>query len=216
MKNDNPEEKKSFEKPNIILVEGYDDERVLNSFLNKLELTNYQLFELKSREKLEKYIRYSLKETPGFDVVRSICIIRDADDDYVGAFKSISNALEHNGLPSPAQAWKIIDKNNLKVGIVILPSIGENGMLEDLCLKSIVDKPEIACINGYLGCLDRLEVPKSKNPSKAKVQIYLASRPKPYLGVGIAASKGYWDWDHKAFSQLKQFLTKMFENRLQP
>ena len=34
----------------------------------------------------------------------------------------------------------------------------------------------------------------------------LASRYKPDLDLGIAAKEGYWQMDHPAFAQVKQFL----------
>ena len=40
----------------------------------------------------------------------------------------------------------------------------------------------------------------------AKVHAFLASRYKPNLNLGIAAQVGYWQLDHPAFAQVKQFL----------
>ena len=46
-------------------------------------------------------------------------------------------------------------------------------------------------------------------PSVAKVHIFLASRYKPNLDLGIAAQVGYWQLDHPAFAQVKQFLNAL-------
>ncbi len=46
-------------------------------------------------------------------------------------------------------------------------------------------------------------------PSVAKVHAFLASRYKPDLDLGIAAKEGYWQLDHPAFAQVKQFLSTL-------
>jgi len=46
-------------------------------------------------------------------------------------------------------------------------------------------------------------------PSVAKVHTFLASRYKPDLDLGIAAQEGYWQLDHPAFAQVKQFLSTL-------
>ena len=45
-----------------------------------------------------------------------------------------------------------------------------------------------------------------KNVNKARVQAFLASRPKHVVHLGLAAYKGYWPWDDPAFDHVKQFL----------
>jgi hypothetical protein len=46
-------------------------------------------------------------------------------------------------------------------------------------------------------------------PSVAKIHAFLASRYKPDLDLGIAAKEGYWQLDHPAFAQVKQFLSTL-------
>lgn len=48
------------------------------------------------------------------------------------------------------------------------------------------------------------ELPKT--PTPAKISAFLAAHSKPNLSLGIAAKKGYWNFNHPAFAQLKQFL----------
>ncbi|NOZ07048.1 MAG: hypothetical protein GXP41_11975 [Chloroflexi bacterium] len=46
----------------------------------------------------------------------------------------------------------------------------------------------------------------SRIPSVAKAHVFLASRYKPDLDLGIAAKAGYWRLDNPAFEQVRQFL----------
>lgn len=48
------------------------------------------------------------------------------------------------------------------------------------------------------------ELPEA--PLVAKAHVFLATRYKPDLDLGIAAEKGYWQLDHPAFEGVKQFL----------
>lgn len=53
--------------------------------------------------------------------------------------------------------------------------------------------------------------------SKAKIQAWLASRPKANLArIGIAARKGYLSWEHSAFDPLKNFLRELFDDAPTP
>ncbi len=60
----------------------------------------------------------------------------------------------------------------------------------------------------YLECLATQQL-SIINLEKAKVQAFLASRPKFVAHVGEAANKGYWPWENTAFSALKKFLEEL-------
>jgi hypothetical protein len=46
-------------------------------------------------------------------------------------------------------------------------------------------------------------------PSSEKVNAFLSSRYKPRLDLGIAAKAGYWNFDHSAFKEIKDFLRSL-------
>jgi hypothetical protein len=79
-------------------------------------------------------------------------------------------------------------------------------MLEDLCLKAVVQDPAMLCVEQYFECLQQEELPLPDNISKAKAQVFLASRRKAGLRLGEAAQAGYWPWEAKAFEQVRDFL----------
>ena len=86
-----------------------------------------------------------------------------------------------------------------------MPGSSENGMLEDLCLKTVKDNPAMKCVNSFIDCAKGLGEPP-KNIAKAKAQAYLAAMPKILSSVGIAAQKGYWDLDSIELHDLKTIL----------
>jgi len=91
------------------------------------------------------------------------------------------------------------------VSVYILPDCKGAGMLETLCLQSVAKDAVLPCVDEYLDCIQTGgNLPG--NLDKARLHAFLASRPKPDLQLGEAASAGYWPWDHPAFERLKEFL----------
>jgi len=72
--------------------------------------------------------------------------------------------------------------------------------------------PVFGCVDRYMECcLSALpEDERPLNPSKAKVQTYLAARKEITNALGLGAQKGYWNLDHVCFEDIKQFLRKLF------
>ena len=104
----------------------------------------------------------------------------------------------------PATAG-IVERAAPAVAVLILPKADAPGTLETLCLNSVVADPAIQCVDGFLQCLEQTAaVPRNRD--KAKRHAFLASREKPDLQLGEAASAGYFSWDHPAFDQVKQFI----------
>jgi hypothetical protein len=88
------------------------------------------------------------------------------------------------------------------------------GMLENLCLETLKDQNIESCIDQYISCFESNMDQTEKvifNFSKAKVQAYLASRAPIVNSLGLGAQKGYWDFNHACFNQVKTFLHSLFD-----
>jgi len=139
----------------------------------------------------------------GFSNVSSLGIIRDADESSQSAFQSVCDALRDANLPIPSNPLTSQGQNP-KVTVMILPDENNSGMLEDLCLRSVESEPEVECVEQYFQCLQQcIDLPK--NISKAKVQAYLASKPKSGLRLGEATQAGYWPLENKIFDTMENF-----------
>jgi hypothetical protein len=46
-------------------------------------------------------------------------------------------------------------------------------------------------------------------PSVEQVHAFLASRYRPSLNLGLAAQAGYWDFEHSAFAEMREFLSSL-------
>jgi len=142
-------------------------------------------------------------EADGSCYVTHFVVIRDRNSD--DAFRSVANILTKEGLTPPQKNAQFSD-DHPKIGIFIMPGETIKGtMLEDLCLETVKDRPEMNCINDFESCVSALKT-KPKNISKAKAQAFLASQPEFANSVGLGAQKGYWDFDSPCLDELKAFL----------
>lgn len=149
----------------------------------------------------------ALKLDANFGDVLTLAIIRDADDDPIGAFQSVCDSLQHHALPVPKGHGEFTN-GQLRVGVFIMPDGKADGMLESLCMQAVEDKPETPCLKAYIDCLAEKGL-DPKPLEKARAHAWLASQPKPGKRVGEAAQAGYWPFDHSVFTNIWQFISAM-------
>ena len=77
-------------------------------------------------------------------------------------------------------------------------------MLEDLCLKSVEKDKEMTCVKEFTNCISKLKMIHD-NPSKAKAQVYLASKPKYIAHIGLGAKENYWHFESDIFNDIRRF-----------
>jgi hypothetical protein len=232
-------------KPKLLLVEGKDEVCFFEAMTSDLGIDDVDIRDVKGKSNFGDRLSVSIK-SPGHEILTSVGLVEDADNDPEGAFRSLCGALENVGLPIPPAPFQSVTDDSLRVSVMILPNSDESGMLEDLCLASVADDPAMDCVDDYMSCLeDKLDEEEfPRNPSKARVrvflaskgwieeglfeciqehirfhppnnpvvestEVFLASRSKPRLDLGIAAQEGYWPLDHPVFSHVRQFLVEL-------
>lgn len=202
-------QKKRFLKPHLLVVEGDDELEFFTALLRELSIPSVQIYKLDGKSGLRVFLK-TARGINGFDDpsnrVVSIGIIQDADHNPRGAFDSICSALRSTNFPVPHQPLAVAP-GDVHVSVLILPDAHTPGMLEDLVLKAVQDEPAYDCAAAYFECLGGLANFKPpKNPAKARVMAYLASKPETVPHLGIAAHKHYWSLDHPVFDEVKRFL----------
>ncbi|MBT8419989.1 MAG: hypothetical protein KJO08_03915 [Gammaproteobacteria bacterium] len=207
-----------IESDRLLAVEGRDEYNFFDSILKHIGIKDVQLVDIGGKDKFKTEFP-ALYNLPGFPRVRFLGFIRDAEDKKAyAAFSSICSILKKYSLPKPEAINEPIDgKNNdgqaIRISIFIMPNNLDRGMLEDLCLESVSEKPVFGCVNQYVECcLSTLpESEESTNNSKAKVQTYLAVQKDIANSLGTGAQKGYWDFEHDCFDNIKRFLQILFD-----
>jgi len=199
---------KNITHKKVLAVEGKDECNFFKALLDDMGITEYQIYDIGGKQEFKTKIPALVKTSDlDFDKVEVFAIIRDADDNHEGAFKSISSIVKKAGLKEPLKVDTFGD-GNPKVGIFIMPGNSENGMLEDLCLQTVEDKPVMKHVDHYIDCVQKIE-DGPKIIAKAKAQVYLASKPVTVYSVGLGAQKKYWDFTSNTLNDLKEFLENM-------
>lgn len=192
---------------NVLVVEGKDDQHFFEALATHLQSERFQVIDIEGKTNLRARLE-ALTLSRGFTAVTSLGIARDANADASAAFQSVCDALRAVNLPVPARPL-VPTGHQPRVTVMILPGEGASGMLEDLCLKAVEADPAMACVEQYLECLQQQGLALPLNPPKAKVQAFLASRPRAGLAFGIAALAGYWPFDDDAFEQVRNFVQQV-------
>ena len=187
----------------FVFCEGKDDVAVVNGLASHLNL-DLQVEEYGGKDNLPSFLE-SLQKRPDFaqQKVIAMAIVRDADQDAAAAFQSVRNHLMQSNFPSP-EANGAFSNTALRVGAFVV-EVNGRGMIEDLCLNSVADRPEFPCIDAYFACITE-KSGRSPFTSKAKVRVWMASQVDYDYRVGLAAEAGYWPWESPAFDSLKHFL----------
>ena len=95
-----------------------------------------------------------------------IGVVRDADNNAVGAFQSVCNQL-HNAGYEPPQSHGTFSNVSPSVGVFIVPDGVECGAIETLCRKSVEGTAAAQCVDQYLECLNGCNAIDSRNEDKS-------------------------------------------------
>lgn len=198
----------NLDQPNVLIVEGKEEVFFFKALINHLQLQDIQLIDIGGKTNFRHQLN-ALVHSSRFPNVVSLGIVRDAADDPNAAFRSICDALQTLDLPTPKSPLLPTTGDRPRVNVMILPEADVPGMLEDLCLKAVERDRAIPCVEQYFQCLLQQGLNKPRNASKAKVQVFLASKPEAGKRLGEAAQAGYWPCENKAFDQVKEFLQQI-------
>lgn len=194
-----------IKKEKVIVVEGKDDETFFNKLLDKLNILDVQIIGMEGKNNFKKGFEY-IQDLPGFNVVKRLAIILDADKNYQSTKQSViantSKALKVSKDPL------IFSSSNPSVAYFIMPNNKDKGMLETLCIASQKNSPEIKQVDKFISEVDsdNMIKEKPKNKDKAKAQAYLSIMPKIACGMAYGIVKNYWNLEHPDFQKLINFL----------
>ena len=201
-----------------LLVEGNDERNFFDALVGHLQLATVQIQVLDGKDRLSESLE-TLAGTTGFRRVRSIGIVRDADQSAHTAFQSVQTAL-HNANqaagPWSGLEFPVPERPEARAGespslrVLILPGNGAAGMLETLLCRTFDGTHVDRCIGRFFQCAEEAGN-HIRRPDKARAHAYLSTKPDPHVSVGVGARKGYWDFDHDAFEGVRGFLRSLVQ-----
>ena len=191
----------------LLLVEGRDEENLFRALIDRHlgAATGIQVIGAGGVDKFPvnlDAIRTAARARP---TLRSIGVVRDADDNAEAAFRSVCNHLRNAGYAPPAAHGAFSDVMP-SIGVFIVPDGSAPGAVETLCRRSVEGTDAAGCVDQYMQCLQAHDVMHSRNADKTFAHAYLAALDNPVARVGEGAQSGVWDFDSHAFAELSRFL----------
>ncbi|GEM_PF-2440683 len=199
----------SVECSSILIVEGKDEVSFLDAYIYRhkgLEKSKVQIIDAGGKYGFRQDLA-DLKDLPGFDSVRRIAIIRDADLSAEQAFQSVSNALQSESLPVPDRPGHFAtdETGMITVGIFVTPDNKRSGCLESLLVDIIKSRNLRSCVDEFFKCADKPSRPK-------QYMLALLSLMEEYCNsIGLAAQKGYFDFTIFDNSEMASFVTTFLQ-----
>ncbi len=199
-------EKSIIEKEKLIIVEGGDDENFIDALLKKLEINDVEIINIGGNN-FDDYVPEIGKIT-GFDKVKQLLVIGDADNNSQTAFDRIKRSIEeiedYNLIPPQVRNSFNNDLPQIGIYIITKPN-SEEGILEDLCLETVKNHPVMKCVEIFCECISELDC-EFENPSKSKCKTFLSGMPISVPHIGVGAQKNYWNLESEILDKLKSFL----------
>jgi hypothetical protein len=214
-----------IKKERILIVEGPGDKKFFESLFRQENIGNIQVIPMGGKDSLNNSFFQELKTTLITGVSRNIekiiavGIVRDADTDYEGAFKSIGTFIKKLNeekdidliFTKPTKC-SVFTKEKTPVGIFIMPDCKNTGMLETLCCRSI-EKDIKECIDGYINCVETKTGELLSNKDKRTFLCYQSIKTINYkqTGIGESIEDKVFDLQHECFNEIKKFVKELSE-----
>lgn len=211
-------------KSHLIVCEGIDARNFFATMIESLSFrhvdkrfaNDIQVLDYGGNNDLTGYLEF-LPGLEGYDKVKTLLIVRDAENDADAARKSIENSLRKNGLSVPKECgcWESGDP---WVAYLLFPTLDDeptDGALEDLCYKIINEENREALSDEIEQFLDDMKTNHGfEYPRifKNRMHTYFSIKDK-YVSdkIGEAAKANAFDWESELLSYFKNFMLEAFE-----
>ena len=191
----------------LLLVEGRDEVNLFKALIAHRPDAEaaVQVIHAGGKDQFPRRLRAIRTAAQAGPALRSVGVIRDADDDAGGAFRSVCDHLRNVGYDPPA-AHGEFSETTPSIGVFIAPDGSEPGAIETLCRLSVAGTDAAGCADEYIECLERRNAMRSRNADKSFAHAYLAAMRDPVARVGEGALSGVWDFESSAFAALARFI----------
>ena len=197
---------RDFSKEKVVFVEGKDEVNVIDSISKSLNLGDIESRDVGGKDKFPINFPLAVRQS-SFGTVKTLAIIRDADDDEAAAFSSISALLRSNGLPAPQASGQFATDGTRRIGVLILPGSGRQGYLEDLFLDANAGTAWSRCVDAFAACCEAAG--RMAFDSKDRAYGLLVALGAPENRLGRAFEQGKVNANHVAYDSIKAFLRQI-------
>ena len=196
-----------------LLVEGNDDQHVIWALCERFDIPEtFDVIDCEGIDKLYESMPVRFKQTE----IETVGAIIDADINLHDRWVHVRNLLSNQGFEVPEDLPNeglIISKDNIKVGIWIMPGNNKNGMLEDF-ISFLVPRDDklLPIVDNTLHDIENKELNKYSMEHKAKARIHswLSWQEDPGTPMGLSITKRYLTTDNEHCKHLINWLQKLF------
>lgn len=202
--------RETFTSPNLMLVEGPDDFHFFR-FLRPRDDVQIHVYEGKDQLRLEIQ---TISAVEGYDQIKRIAIVRDADGDPNAAVQSVltqwANALNET-VPNVASDQWFADSQGRQWSVWIMPNPNLVGDLEELLWQAVGVSDHRTCIDDLIKCLDTCDPVPFGSKTKARLYSWLSTQREPLkeLYAAFKPGKGFFDPSHPAFARFAALVDDM-------
>ena len=213
--------------PHLIICEGADACYFMIAFLEqvneKIFNNSFQVFDFGGNQNLSNFL-LNLPNYPGYEMVKSVLIVRDAETDHMGAVQSIGAALHKRGFPVPKAANCLSHADSTSqthsvqpiTGFSLFPTLSsqtENGTLEDLILSNLAEDEAATTldeVNGFLSALQKKGY-AFKWPHKTKLHTYFSITNFVAKTIGDATKSGAFNFECTPMKNFTHLLQEIYD-----
>lgn len=191
-----------------LLVEGNDQRNFFRAIVHHMGICDIQIQNFGGVNELRDFLVVLVNQDDFSLMVKSVGIVRDAEESARSAFQSVQSSLANAGLNTPTKPRERVG-DSPGVSVLILPDDNRPGMLETLLCETFADAEINGCIDVFFDCAHNLPEVDMRRSHKSRAHAYISTQPEPQSSVGVAAQKGYWNLDHSALANVRSFLNTL-------
>lgn len=207
--NDSKAEIVSFRRPNVLLVEGFDDQWLTATLLDDMGLGGeWQVHSMNGKDKdWASSLDVVLSDPPFLANGRSVGLVRDADSDQEAAAQACNAILQGRGLPVPGGIG-VAAGDPLNTGVFVIPGGGRKGAVEVL-IWDAASEPRKSLAEEFCSDVESQAGP-FLHPMKNRVQAYYAAQSDVVDRTTVAVTRAdVVDPKHPAFEEYRAFLREL-------
>lgn len=202
-------------KKAVLCVEGVDDAHFVDRILCDLQAPDSDVQvvftggnskiipTLNNIKKSSQYIRGN---------VMRIAVITDADRNPSSTLSDLFSKIKNLSFPEPInESFVKYENNNRMFGFFLVPSLLENGAIEDLLFKTVQNNDHFRRVKTAFENITALSGANDFR-SKRLMGSYLALTPGTSSGAGLAFKQDVFPIDNDALNPIKIFISKFIEN----
>ena len=200
----------TFERTKLLLVEGADEFHFFK-FLNPVADVQIHVYQGKNQLQLELQ---TIKGIEGFDKLKRVAIVRDADSDPVSALQSVlqqwANAFQTAKPKVVSDLW-FEDAVGREWSVWLMPRPDLSGDLEELLWQAVAPSEHRSCIHALMECLNVADQTPFRTETKARLYSWLATQRDPIkeLHAAFQSNSGLFNPENEVFARFASLVADM-------